>query len=182
MSINNPPRDRRKFTGAWDEIEYGYQKLLYWLYQREDVRRARPYAKRLESLLPRVDPGHDAILGEGCWSLIYETKGDLSKAIEHRENEIRLIRRLHEISRRSPHKEFVLKDYGLEDLSDRLDLLATLYHDAGHLEKAISILRKSKAIGASHGFKFDGHDLLREYLEEKGKPAGCADSRRRRAV
>src|SRR5262245_54257834 len=129
----NPPRDRRKFVGQWDEISYLHDKLLYWLYQREDGGKARRYANRLEKLLPLADPDHESILGEECWSLVYESKKDRPTAIEHRENEIRLIRRLHALSLTESQREVVLKAYGYEDLSDRFDLLATLYHDNGQM-------------------------------------------------
>jgi tetratricopeptide (TPR) repeat protein len=161
-----PPPDRRKFADEWDEIRYLYDKLLYWLYQREDVGKARPYAERLERLLRKADPDHKSILGEECWSLVYEVKGDLQKAIEHRKHEIDLIRRFHKLSQNSPHKGFLLRDYGYGDLSDRLDLLATLYHDAGQLNKAIETLQQSKELCDSHGIRFDGEELLREYLRD----------------
>jgi tetratricopeptide (TPR) repeat protein len=164
-----PPPVRRKFAGMWDEIGYLHDRLLYWLYGRADPRKARPHAERLARLLPRAAPDHDAILGEECWSLVYETRGDLRKAIEHRENEIRLIRRLHDVSRGAPNEEDMLEGYGYDDLSDRLDLLATLYHDNGQLGRAIDILGESKKLCASHRFKFDGEDLLREYLKKKGR-------------
>jgi tetratricopeptide (TPR) repeat protein len=163
----NPPADRRKFTTEWDEIGYLYDKLLYWLYQRADPGKARVFADRLERLLSRVPASQEAIFGEECWSLVYEAKGDYPKAIEHRENEIRLIRRLHDIAADEPHRDLALKDYGLEDLSDRLDLLATLYHDSGHLDKALTILRESRQLCEDSGLTFDGEDLLREYLAEK---------------
>jgi hypothetical protein len=162
-----PPLKRRRFANDWDEIGYLYDKLLYWLYERGDAGKARPYAQRLERLLRKADPAHEAIFGEECWSLVYETKGDFPKAIERRENEIRLIRRLHEIAHNTPHQDLVLKDYGYDDLSDRLDLLATLHHDSGSLNKAITILKESKRLCDAHGIKFDGEDILQEYLEEK---------------
>jgi len=161
-----PPPDRRQFANAWDEIGYLYDKLLYWLYQREDAKNARPFAERLEQLLPRAAPDHEAIFGEECWSLVHETKGNLSKAIEHRENEVRLIRRLHDISRKAPHQDIARRDYGYEDLSDRLDLLATLYHDSGNWDKAITILLESKQLCEAHGITFDAEDVIQEYLDE----------------
>ena len=161
------PAQRRKFANEWDEVGYLYDKLLYWLYQREDAGKARSYAKRLEELLPKADAHHEAIFGEECWSLVYEAKGDLLKAIQHRENEIRLIRRLHAISRNAPHKRLALKDYGWDDLGDWLDLLATLYHDSGQLDRAIHTLQESKRLCEEHGIAFDGADILQEYLEEK---------------
>jgi tetratricopeptide (TPR) repeat protein len=188
---SKPPADRRKFASAWDEIGYLYDKLLYWLYERADGEKARAFAKRLEQLLPKVTREHDGIFGEECWSLLYEAKGNLAKAIEHRENEIRLIRRLHEISHNAQQERLVLKQYGYADLSDRLDLLAVLYHDSGNLEEALSTLWESKRLCEKHGIKFDGDDMLQEYLEEKrtfpkesgGRiGAGMVSSQRKRLI
>jgi tetratricopeptide (TPR) repeat protein len=164
---DKPPPDRRTFADKWDEIGYLHDKLLYWLYQRADPRKARGYAQRLEQLLPTAAPDHEAILGEECWSLVHETKGELGRAIKSRENEVRLIRRLYELSRGAPYKEVALRDYGYDDLSDRLDLLAVLYHDSGDLDKAITTLQESRKLCQEHGMEFDGDDMLQDYLEEK---------------
>src|SRR5438105_3257246 len=147
---DKPPASRRKFVSQWDEICYLYDKLLYWLYGREDVSKARPYAERLEQLLAKVDPNHDAILGEECWSLVYERKGDLRKAIEFRKHEIRLMRRLQAISRNTPSEAYALQGRGYDDLSDRLDLLAVLYHRNGDLDKALNTLYESKRLAKKH--------------------------------
>ena len=166
MSLKPPP-DRRKFADAWDEIEYLRDKLLYWLYQRQDKDKARPYADRLARLLADADPEHEALLGEECWSLVHEAKGDLAKAIQHREREIELIRRLHDLAQNELHRDAMLRGYGLEDLTDRLDLLGVLYHDSGNLDKAVSTLEQSKRICRQQGLPFDGADLLRDYGKEK---------------
>jgi len=144
-----------------------YHKLLYWLYDREDRARARAFAERLARLLSKASPGHDAIFPEECWSLICEAKDDLGGAIRHRKNEIRLMKRLHEISRNTAQQEDVFRLHGYDDLSDRLDLLAVLYHDSGNLDKAINTLQESKQVCEKHGVKFDGVDILQEYLQEK---------------
>ena len=89
-----PPPDRHQFANAWDEIGYLRDKLLYRLYQREDADKARPYAERLEELLPKADPDQEAILAQECWSLVSEIKGDLQKAIDHREKDVRRRNRL----------------------------------------------------------------------------------------
>ncbi len=99
--------------------------------------------------------------------MICEANEDLPRAIKHRENEVRLIQRLHEISRGRPQQFSVQRLYGYDDLSDRLDLLAALYHDHGNLAHAISTLQASKQLCAKHGCKFDAEDLLQEYLEEE---------------
>jgi tetratricopeptide (TPR) repeat protein len=162
-----PPPDRRKFADEWDEVGYLYDKLLYWLYERVDAEKTRPYAEKLEQLLSIVAPEPEGIFGEECWSLVHEAKGNLAKAIKHRENEVRLIRRLHDISRNAPHEKLILKQYGYDDLSDRLDLLAVLYHDSGDLDKALKTIKESKQLCAKHGIKFDAADILAEYLHEK---------------
>lgn len=166
-----PPPDRRKFANHWDEIEYLYHKLLYWLYEREDESKARAYADRLEKVLAKADPKQEAILGQECRSLVSETKGDFPKAIEHREHEIRLIRCLHEISLGTATEPITLRDYGYPDLSARLDLLARLYHSAGQLDRAITTLEESKRLCKEHRIRFDAADMLAEYREEKR--AGC---------
>lgn len=176
MKVKAPP-DRRKFGTAWDEIGYLYDKLLYWLYQRQEAERARPYAKRLERLLPKADPHHEAIRGEECWSLVFETKGDRQSAIKHRQNEIRLIRRLHESARIAHNESVILKAYGYDDLSDRLDLLAVLLHDSGDLESALRTLHESRQLCKKHGVRFDGDDILKEYLAEQPESRGSRVTR-----
>jgi tetratricopeptide (TPR) repeat protein len=161
MKVKSPPI-RYKFANEWDEVDYLYHQLLYWLYERENASKARGYANRLEQLLPKADPDHQAIFGEECWSLVYETKGNLPKAIEHRKNEIRLIRRLHDISRNAPYEHLILRDYGYDDLSDRLDLLAVLYQKNGQLDQAMDTLIESKQHCEKHGIRFDGEDILQK--------------------
>jgi tetratricopeptide (TPR) repeat protein len=157
---------RGKTTNEWDEIRALYDELLHWLYSREDTRKALPYAKKLARLLSKADPEHEAILTEECWSLIHETSGDLKNAIKHREMEIKKIRRLHAISRGQPHETAATEGYGISDLSDRLNLLATLYYDKGDFNKAVSLLSESKRLCADHKVSFGGEDLLREYSKE----------------
>jgi hypothetical protein len=178
MSAKAPPA-RRKFTSAWDEIDYLYHKLLYWLYDRGEPARALPFAERLERLLDDVSPDGQGIRAEECRSLICEGRGDFPEAIRHRENEIRLIKRLQAISRGTPGWDYVRHDYDYSDLSDRLDLLAMLYHDSGDLDRAIHTLRESKRLCEAHGIRFDGRDLLRDYLSEK---KALAVARGKRAI
>ncbi len=169
MKTTAPVARQRKFKTDWDEIVYLYHKLLYWLYDREDTRKALSFGNRLERLVERVDPGHEAILGQECRSLISEAKGDLPNAIRYRENEIRMMKRLQQISiAYDPStREYMLRQRGYDDLSDRLDLLAILYHDSGDLDRAIRTLRDSKRFCEKHEIPFDGQDLLEDYLGEK---------------
>ena len=71
------PRTRRKFAHAWDEIQYLYDKLLYWFYgEHPRPDRARRYARRLSKLLQRCDTNEESILGQECRSLICELRGE----------------------------------------------------------------------------------------------------------
>jgi len=159
------PAVRRQFANAWDEINYLRDKLLFWLYQRSKPDKAIPFAKRMQKLLARSDRSQESIVGQEGRSLTFEALGDLHRAIEHREKEIHLIRRLRELSIGTPSEDFALRFYGPSDLSDRLDLLATLHCEVGDLEKAIATLRESRLLCEEHGVEFDGADLLSEYLE-----------------
>jgi hypothetical protein len=167
MTLEASPPTRRKFADAWDEIQYLYQKLLYWFYERGDPPRARRFSSRLRHLLKKADPHHESILGEECRSLLSELKDDLRSAIRHRENEIRLIERVHEKTLGTPSQDYILSRYDYSDLSDRLDLLATLYHDAGDFDRAVEILQDSERLCRSHGIAFDGQDLLDDYRAEQ---------------
>jgi tetratricopeptide (TPR) repeat protein len=164
----------RRHAHEWHEITDLYHKILEAYYKDEDRRRALRYVPRLEGLLRRHDADHNAILGEECWSLSSELRGDLSAAIKYRRNEIRLIRKLWATLPGSPKivHEAILADYGPTDLADQYDLLAGLYHDAGQLKKAIKTLWQSRELCELHGIKFDGKDLLRDYLSEYRAKSG----------
>ena len=164
-----PPTDRRKFADKRDEMGYLYDKLIFWLYQCANDRLRRPFSDRLECLLKKANSERGSIFTQECWSLVQETKGNLAKAIAHREKEVQLIRRLHELSENTPDWDLVEAQYNATDLSDRLDLLATLYHDFGKTDRAILTLHESKQYCADHGIEFDGEDILQECLEELDK-------------
>jgi hypothetical protein len=148
-----------------EDLAYLRDALLYWFYGRVDRKRARRYGDLLEQILNDVE--EDSIVAQECRSLIAEVRGNISKAIRHRVREIELIRRLHQISVGKPGEEFVFSQYGIGDLSDRLDLLAMLHHAAGKRDRAIVVLNESKAVCETHGLSFDGADLLDEYLREE---------------
>jgi hypothetical protein len=161
MKTKLPPT-RRKFAHAWDEIRYLREKLLYWLYDRQQQERAHSYARRLQALLKQADPKQESILGQECRSLLSELEGDLHAAIRLREDEIRKIRRLRRISENTPQWDLACKGYGHNALSDRLDLLAFLYDQIGETRKAVLLLEESKAYCQQHGIPFDAQDGLDE--------------------
>jgi hypothetical protein len=159
--VRTPPR------GGWDELKDLYFKILGAFYERSDRKGALRYEKRFRELLGDLASGHESIFGEECWSLLHELNGDLPGAIASRGHEIDLILRLWEISVNTAAMPRVLRENGVEDLTDRYDLLAILYHDSGDLDRAILTLTRSKWLCESFKVPFDSEDLLQEYLYEK---------------
>ncbi len=159
---------KRRFANVADEIEYVYQKVVFWFCRRPEGSQARRYATRLKKLLGRDETIPGSIFGEECWSLVFDVAGDYRRAIRHRENEIRLIRRLHEITPKE-QRDLVFGWYGFSDLSNRLNVLADIYKQIGQTDRAIRILRESKALCARHGIPFDGEDSLQELLSETSR-------------
>ncbi len=80
--------NQRKFYGDWDQVDYCYHKILYWFYALHNRSRANKFCRTLEPLLKKVANKHETIKGEECWSLLYEVRGDLDKAILYRRKEI----------------------------------------------------------------------------------------------
>ena len=156
----------RREARLWDAIRENYGQLLYWFYEQENRLKARPFARKLEALLKKVSPHHETVLGEECWSLIHELKGNYSEAIKYRENEIRLIERLQQLAAGRPNGHIVLRRYDCADLADRLELLAVLYHHAGNLNKAVTVLQECERVCEQNKIAFDGQELLEEYLAE----------------
>jgi hypothetical protein len=83
-----------------------------------------------------------------------------------------------------PKKKTFSTCNGYDDLSDRLDLLASPCHDSGDIDRAIAVLRESQQLCEEHGIKFDGEHILQECLDEKRnsqedseKPLGVAKKR-----
>jgi hypothetical protein len=154
------------FFGAWGKIQDLYYKTLSLFYDQGDPNLARPHAERLDRLLREADPEQETVFGEGCRSLIEEIRGNLCEAIKHREKEISLIDRLYELAHDSDTAEYVRAEYDCDDIHQRLNMLAILYHHIGDTQKAISILEASKRHCAKWGIRFEGEELLRDYLGE----------------
>jgi hypothetical protein len=151
-----------------------YETLLTSLYEKQDIRRARSIARQLAKILSRFHLEPVSIFVEECRSLVSEAKGDLVDAIKHRENEIGLIRHLLRIPQGTEREAFIRSQYDYDDLRDRMNILATLYHDNGDLATAVGTLEKSRRLCRDHGLEFDGEDVLREYKQERsGKMIGA---------
>lgn len=155
-----PTPTRRKFDGDWDQVDYCYHKILHWFYSRRPNRsRASRFCRTLEPLLKRVANKHEVIWGEECWSLLYEVRGELDKAILYRKSEIRLIKRLLKLK---PRQDY----YDASDLADRWILLGMLHKEANNIREAIRAVREAKHVCVRSRVKFCSNDLLREYEAE----------------
>ena len=97
-------------------------------------------------MLAKLDPKRESIFIEECRSLVSEALGDLEKAIWHRENEIRLVRRLLQLAKESSTEDVVHSAYNYSDLQERLHILAMLYGDVGDVHRAIELLQESKKL------------------------------------
>lgn len=145
-----------------------YDQLSKALDKHPGSARTLDLANRLEAALfqsGEADAG--AIFAEECRSLVAEAKGDLQNAIKHREEEIRRIRRLHDISRGTPTEPFAFDQYSYSDLCDALGMLAVLYHENGDVQKAVRLLEEARQICRERGIDFDAEDILREYADEQ---------------
>lgn len=153
-----------------EEVEALYSSLINAFYDREDRERARKIAAKLEDVLNNRRDVADSIRGEEIRSLIAELNGNLQEAIRRRECEIRKILELHSLGWGKPSWAYVFRQYDYSDVSDRLDLLASLYAKVGDWERAIATLRESRTYCAGHGIPFDGQDLLDEFEQERASP------------
>ena len=161
--IDKFPPTRRTFAHEWDEIEYLYFKMLFWAYGRNDDRRASRFSNRLQRLLDRFDPDCKAILGAAARALIADVDGRLDDAIQFRSREIELMEKL---LRMGPPADYQL---GPDDVSDRMDLLAIHYWDAGNLRKARETLEASWQYCRKHRIPFDAQDILDDVLKDQAK-------------
>ncbi|HDZ23981.1 MAG TPA: hypothetical protein ENH70_05520 [Desulfobacteraceae bacterium] len=67
----------------------------------------------------------------------------MGRAAEHRENEIRLIKKLQQVAEKETDeslRNLLLQGYDISDLSDRMDLLSIAYRHIGEPGKAVEIL------------------------------------------
>src|SRR6267378_2507429 len=89
-----PPHTQRRFANVWSELDYLCQKIRFWLYARQQKANADRYTNRLARVLRELPENDLAIIREEGLALLYQLKGEFSKAIAHREREIHLMERL----------------------------------------------------------------------------------------
>ena len=116
-----PPATRRRFANAWSELEYLCKKVHYWLYQRGSKGKTERYASRLEQVIDTLPNDERAILRQEGLALLYELRGNLKRAMEHRQREIDGMERLHReaASCTAETREYLLRGRGQAVLQDR---------------------------------------------------------------
>ena len=164
MSRKSAPNPRGS-TGLDADLEPLYLDLLHRFYEEDGREGALAVAGRLEKALADRPDFANSIRGEEVRSLLAELHGDLAGAIQSRQSEIRKIRELHSLAQGTPGWDYVFRQYDYRDVSDRLDLLAILYAEAGNDRGALKILQESKDFCASHRIPFDGENLLEEFSQ-----------------
>lgn len=156
---NKPPATRKRFSDEWDEALYNYTKLLHWLYGEQNEKRGKPFATRIIEIFEKISVEDLEVIGCEALSLAHECFGDLNEAIFYRELEIARIEK---------HVKTKNIYYDYCDLGDRYDLLSILYmqyDEPKDIDKAISLLHKSKKLANKHGHEFDGQDILDDALK-----------------
>jgi hypothetical protein len=125
-----PPTTKRSVANSWAELDYVCGKIRYWLYARKQKLRAERFLDRLENLLTNLSDNNSAIIRQEGLALLHELKGEWHDAILHREEEIRLMERLHKDAQ-SPHyqnstRAYMLRDRDRAALADRRAILESL--------------------------------------------------------
>jgi hypothetical protein len=155
-------RNRQKAASNEDAVEPLYYRFVEQFYEKENREEAVKLAVRLEAALAAAPEYEGSIRAEEIRSLIAELRGDYAEAARSREAEIRKILELHSLNVNTPGWEYVARQYDFGDVSDRLDILATLYESLGDRERAVDVLMESKQYCEARGIPFDGQDILEE--------------------
>lgn len=169
------PAAATKMPSGWLEVEKLYGRILTLFYEKNDRQGALRLAPKLRLLIALCDPGCTSILGAAARSVLSELEGDYWSAIHCREREIELLRKVQDAS--LPPRVRATA----EEISDRLDLLASLHWEAGDLDKAEKILLESERFCTQHAVKFDGRPMLKELRREKKMLAGPKAMTKKRA-
>jgi plasmid stabilization system protein ParE len=85
----------------WGELSNVCRRVYRHLYETRNKAAAKRYRRRLESITQQLPDNDLAILREEALALLHELEDDVSAAVQHREQEIGLIERLHASVRKS---------------------------------------------------------------------------------
>jgi hypothetical protein len=131
-----PPRTQRTFANTWGELDYLCKKIRYWLYTRKQKAKAKRFLDSLARVLDELPENELAILRQEGLALLCELQGEIAQAILHRQQEIKLMQRLHRESR-SPRyadgtKAYMLRGRDASALEERREILQKLLSANAH--------------------------------------------------
>jgi hypothetical protein len=178
--MNKPAKLAPDSNGDSAEMDRLYAEFVRRFYGKDDRELAKKIAVQLQAALAASPDLAQSIRGEEIRSLIAELHGEFERAIQNREAEIRKILELHSFAINTPSWDYVAKQYDFSDVSDRLDLLANLYHRHGDTHRAIAVLHESRQYCRSHGISFDGQEMLDDF-EHPAKNGAAQRLRKRKS-
>jgi hypothetical protein len=140
--MTHRPKQRRSFLGPSDERNYLRELLEYFKLRNETKSKAvSKYLQRFERLLNHAGLDDGSILLQNHWALFHEFRGDIERAIFHREREIKFVNRL--LTKYGPAKSSI-PIYSIDDsyLRRTMRLLHRHYIAVGKLKKATGLVRR----------------------------------------
>ena len=153
-----PPPTERRFGHTWHEIVYLHSKLAYW-WREGNRRQARRYVQRLEACLRSEPESHEAILGEKCWSLLAEFRGDVPAATRFLQHAMDIMAGW--FARNPKFTSFDVEIIGHYFRPPVYGHLAELYLRQGDLAAAQRTLLCALDVCTRTGLRFGANTLLR---------------------
>ncbi len=150
-------------AAGWPEAVALHDQLLDYFYDDLRPTKAFPIALKLQRLIDRLDPAAETLPGNEYRAVIAELDGDLPAAIRHREWVIAQMERLHADGQLSTAR------FGVDDLSDQLDLLASCLLEAGRVRDAKRVIARSERLCRESDIPFDGGDVKADILRAGGR-------------
>jgi hypothetical protein len=139
MSAENPP-SRREIAEArlWAELARVCRTVHDSWYITRDRISGERLLRQLERILKSLPESDMAIVRQDALAWFHQLRGDNAAAIQHRQEEIRLIELLHDDVRRHVDSgkydrrtaEYVLDDRDLKNLQERQAMLRALEEEA----------------------------------------------------
>ena len=147
-----PLPTRKKFASLADEAEYLYDKAGFWMYERHQYYRARPFVRRLNAIMASWDNDRNLIPHAEVMALIADFNGDLDAKIKHTKTKISL---LNTLLFGAPEVDA----YDWADLLDEMELLAIFLEESNQRAKALDMVDDCKVFARKHKLKFDEGSL-----------------------
>jgi hypothetical protein len=124
-------------------MDYLEFRAGYWMYQREQRARAKPFVERLRALLKRFGIPDDSLPAVSAKGLVADFDRDLDGEIRYKRAEIRLLFKL--LSHPAP-----VPGYDWSTVLSEMGLLATLLEENGQRAEALRIIEECRELARKH--------------------------------